>query len=151
MNITVLEPRAAAERFQEDGALQYVDVRTVAEFAQGRPLLRTVNVPFVFHHPLTMAAIDNRSFVEIVSHLFPPATPLVLGAGGDADDHRALRAAELLAGAGYADLAVMMPGFEAWRAALLPTTRDNRDGVSYVSLLTRFRRKDKRAGKSGGH
>ena len=151
MSIALLDPRAAAARFESDAALQYVDVRTVAEFAQGRPLLRAVNIPYVFHHPLTMAPVDNGSFVEIVAHLFPVTTPLVLGAGGAADDERALRAAERLAGEGYADLAVMALGFEGWRAALLPTTRDNRDGVSYVSLLTRFRRKDKRGAKAGGH
>jgi rhodanese-related sulfurtransferase len=147
----VLEPQAVAARFATEAAAQYVDVRTVAEFAQGRPLLRAVNVPFVFHHPLTMAPIDNASFVEIVAYLFPPSTPLVLGAGGAEDDQRVLRAAERLAAEGYPDVAVLARGFEGWRSALLPTTRDNRDGVSYVSLLTRFRRKDKRAGKAGGH
>lgn len=151
MSIALLDPKATAARFAEDAALHYLDVRSVAEFAQGHPLLRTVNIPFVFHHPLTMAQIDNGSFVEIVRHILPVTTPLVLGAGGAADDDRATRAAERLAGEGYADLAVMAQGFEGWRAALLPTTRDNREGISYVSLLTRFRRKDKRGSKAGGH
>jgi hypothetical protein len=131
--------------------VRYVDVRTVGEFAQGRPLLPAVNIPLVFHHPVTTEAVPNGAFVDLVSHLFAPASRLVLGAAGDeAADARAESAAAALAASGFELLAVMPAGFNGWRAALLPTTRDNRDGVSYVSLLTRFRRKDKRAGKGGG-
>lgn len=142
-----LSPEAVRDWMTQDDAVQYIDVRTVAEFAQGRPLLRAVNLPYVFHTPTAGAEVPNGSFVDIVAWLYPPSTPLVLGGGADS---RAERAAAALEARGYAALAVMPAGFEGWRAALLPTTRDNRDGVSYVSLLTRFRRKDKRsAGKTG--
>lgn len=143
-----ISPADTAQRLRDDTAVQYIDVRTVAEFAQGRPLMRAVNLPFVFHAPDHGAEVPNAIFVDIVNHLFAPEVPLVLG--GDADD-RAERAAAALLAAGRADVAVMTGGFEAWRAALLPTTRDNRNGISYVSLLTQFRRKDKRPGKGGAH
>jgi rhodanese-related sulfurtransferase len=144
-----ITPADTAQRLREDSAVQYIDVRTVAEFAQGRPLLRAVNLPVVFHTPHDGAEVPNASFVDIVNHLFAPDVPLVIG--GDADD-RAERAAAALLAAGRTGVAVMTGGFAAWREALLPTTRDNRDGISYVSLLTQFRRKDKRGGsKSGAH
>ena len=152
MNIENLKPSEVAALGKLDTAMQYIDVRTVGEFSQGRPLMRAVNIPFVFHHPVTTSVIPNAAFADVVAHLFEPATRIVLGAAGEEpEDDRALRAAEALAARGFVQLAVMSPGFNGWRAALLPTTRDNRDGVSYVSLLTRFRRKDKRAGKGGGH
>jgi len=150
-DIEIMQPAEVAALVKDDSAVRYVDVRTVGEFAQGRPLLPAVNIPFVFHHPLTTDPIPNGAFADLVSHLFTPATRLVLGAAGDgAADPRAEAAAAALAACGFERLAVMPAGFSGWRAALLPTTRDNRDGVSYVSLLTRYRRKDKRAGKGGG-
>jgi len=151
MSIVTMQPAEVAALVKEDAAVRYVDVRTVGEFAQGRPLLPAVNIPLVFHHPVTTEAVPNGAFVDLVSHLFAPASRLVLGdAGDEAADPRAESAAAALAASGFELLAVMPAGFNGWRAALLPTTRDNRDGVSYVSLLTRFRRKDKRAGKGGG-
>jgi rhodanese-related sulfurtransferase len=151
VHVEIMQPAEVAALVKDDPAVRYVDVRTVGEFAQGRPLLPAVNIPFVFHHPLTTAPITNGVFVDLVSHLFAPAARLVLGAADDgAVDPRAEAAAAALVAGGFDRLVVMPAGFNGWRAALLPTTRDNRDGVSYVSLLTRFRRKDKRAGKGGG-
>jgi rhodanese-related sulfurtransferase len=143
-----ISPADTAQRLRDDAAVQYIDVRTVAEFAQGRPLLRAVNLPVVFHTPDQGTEVPNACFVDIVNHLFAPEVPLVLG--GDADD-RAERAAAALLAAGRTGVCVMTGGFAAWRTALLPTTRDNRNGISYVSLLTQFRRKDKRPGKGGAH
>ena len=146
---TLLAPAEVAALLRENSAAQYIDVRTVAEFAQGRPLLRAVNLPYVFHAPKNGAEVPNAVFTDIVGHLFEASVPIVLG--GDADD-RASRAAAALQAAGRAGVSVMEGGLPAWRTALLPTTRDNRDGVSYVSLLTQFRRKDKRgSSKAGGH
>ena len=54
----------------------------------------------------------------------------------------ARRKPALLEAAGISSV-VVAGGMEAWRAALLPTTRDNRDGVSYVSLLLKVRRPGK--------
>lgn len=136
--MNTLAATAVQRLFDTAPAARYIDVRTVAEFAQGRPLLRAVNLPFVFHAPQRTAEIANDSFVELVAFLYPTDTPLVLG--GDADT-RAARAATLLDAAGFAAVALLDGGLPAWRAALLPTTRDNRDGVSYVSLLTRYRRR----------
>jgi hypothetical protein len=38
----------------------------------------------------------------------------------------------------------MQEGLPGWRAAKQPTTTDNRDGISYVSLLTPVKRKGKK-------
>lgn len=146
---TVLSPQDTAALLRSDNAAHYVDVRTVGEFAQGRPLGRAVNIPFEFKHPVTQAAVPNASFVEVVRELFSPETPLVLGAEPDG---RAEAAADALARSGFQRVSVMPDGLSGWRMALLPTTRDNRDGVSYVSLLMRFRRKGKKSSsKAAGH
>ena len=147
--MSVLSPGDVERLLRADAAAQYIDVRTVAEFAQGRPLLRAINVPYVFHTPHNGAEVPNGSFTDIVSHLHARDARLVVG--GDTDD-RAERARAALVAAGFSAVALMSGGLGAWRDAQLPTTRDNRDGVSYVSLLTRFRRKDKRRGdKAAAH
>ena len=63
----------------------------------------------------------------------------------------AAAAAAALVAAGCSGVAVVEGGLAAWRTALLPTTRENREGSSYVSLLTGYRRKDKPAKAAHGH
>lgn len=127
--------------FAAEPMAHYIDVRTVAEFAAGRPLLRAVNLPFVFRAPLDGAEAANAGFCDLAGFLYTAATPLVIGG---ASDDRAGRAAAALRAAGFQAVSVMAGGIDGWRAACLPTTRDNRAGVSYVSVLTRFRRGDRR-------
>lgn len=134
-------PRAVQALLAADDAARYIDVRSVAEFAAGRPLLPAVNLPFAFRAPQRNAEVTNVSFVELASFLFTAETRLVIG--GDADD-RAERACAALRAAGFVAVSLLPGGIAAWRAALLPTTRDNREGVSYVSLLTRYRRRHAR-------
>ncbi len=149
MRPETIDSREAHERLRADGAATYVDVRTVAEFAHGRPMGQAVNVPVHFIHPMTGERIPNRDFVAIVGALFAPTARLLVGA---AADERAAAAADLLASAGFSALAVVAGGYSGWQRALLPTTRDNRDGVSYVSLLTRVRRANAvQAGPTSGH
>ncbi len=143
MSAAPLAAGAAAALIGDDGEAVYVDVRTVAEFVQGHPRGRVINLPLVFHHPRSGEEHPNEAFALVARHALPPTTPLVVGA---ADDDRATRAAAALAAAGFADVRVLAGGHAAWRAAGLPVTGDNRDGVSYVSLLTPARRA---AGKRG--
>ncbi|MBI2803158.1 MAG: rhodanese-like domain-containing protein [Gammaproteobacteria bacterium] len=125
----------------------YLDVRTVAEFAKGRPKGNAVNVPWSFTHPTTREILLNASFRLVIEALYPKDAELIVGSQtgsrGDA-------AAATLVTAGYLNVAVLKGGFEAWRAAGLMTTTDNRPGISYVSLLTRVKRPPNKKA-SGGH
>ena len=137
MAFNSIDAKAAAASIGEDGKAIYIDVRTVAEFCAGRPKGRALNIPFVFYHPKTEAEHDNDAFELVVTHHVEKTQTLVIG--GDAGP-RAARAANALAAMGFSDLAVMEGGIDSWRDAELPVTGDNREGVSYVSLLTPARR-----------
>lgn len=138
---SVISAVDAAGAIGDDGAATYVDVRTVAEFVQGRPRGRAINVPLVFHHPTTGAEHDNDAFALVVEHtLGDRGQAIVVGAD---NSERGARAAERLTELGYGDVRLLEGGIEAWREAGLPVTGDNRDGVSYVSLLTPARRAKK--------
>ena len=145
----VISPREAHARLNAEPDLTYVDVRAVGEFVQGRPLGKVINIPVAFLHPTTGAQVPNPDFALIVKTLLPDAGAVLLGG---AADERAATAAALLEAAGMGGVAVVEGGMEAWRAALLPTTRDNREGVSYVSLLLKVRRAGKAEKKAhAGH
>lgn len=135
---TAIAPAEVANRIAESGDATYVDVRTVAEFVSGRPRGRAVNVPIVFHHPTTGADHDNEAFMLVIDHALEADTPIIVGDDGDGD--RAVKAAAALVAAGREQVLLMTGGLAAWQASGLPVTGDNRDGVSYVSLLTPARR-----------
>lgn len=137
MSILSLNPAVAAARIGEDGTATYVDVRTVAEFAGGHPRGRVINVPVVFHHPTTGEDHPNPSFELVIAHALAPDADIVVGAD---DGPRAAQAAERIAAAGYEHVSVMPEGLPGWKSLGLPVTGDNRDGVSYVSLLTPAKR-----------
>jgi rhodanese-related sulfurtransferase len=137
MPIKSIDAKETAGKIGPGGGATYVDVRTVAEFTAGRPKGRAINVPVEFHHPKTGATHANDAFTLVVRHTLDRAAPLIVGA--DAGD-RAARAADILAGAGFTEIEILPGGLTGWRKAELPVTGDNRDGVSYVSLLTPARR-----------
>jgi len=124
----------------------YIDVRTVSEFASGHPRCKIVNIPIVFHHPTTKETHPNPSFMEVVQSLYEKDTLLILGCEKGA---RARQAADQLLQAGYTDVRVMTEGLSGWREQKLPTTKDNRDGISYVSLLMPVKRKGKKKAAHG--
>ena len=140
MDFEVVEPRDVAERIGQAGVATYVDVRTVAEFAKGRPKGRAINVPIVFHHPTTGADHVNESFQLVMDHACALDGALIVG--GD-DGERAWQAAREIRAAGFETVSVMPAGLAGWRDCGLPVTGDNRDGVSYVSLLTPAKRAKK--------
>ncbi|NQV20860.1 MAG: rhodanese-like domain-containing protein [Rhodospirillales bacterium] len=140
MTYTSIGAPDTAAKIGPDGKATYIDVRTVAEFAAGRPKGRAINVPIEFTHPTTKEIHANTAFELVMQHTLDPATPLIVGAD---DGPRAAQAAEALAVAGFTDIAVLADGLPGWQTAGLPVTKDNRDGVSYVSLLTPARRAKK--------
>jgi rhodanese-related sulfurtransferase len=132
-----IDAKDAAAKIGPDGIATYVDVRTVAEFTEGRPKGRAINVPIEFYHPKTKETHANEAFTLVTQRALDANAPVIVGA--DAGP-RATQAAEQLAGAGFTEIEVLVQGLPGWQEAGLPVTGDNRDGVSYVSLLTPARR-----------
>ncbi len=144
MNVTSLTPAQAFERLETDTATTYVDVRTVAEFVTDHPkghAGKIINVPIVFFHPTTQAVFQNESFELVMAEVCPKEAPLIVGCE---KGPRAQQAVERLTAAGYENVSIMEAGHAGWKAANLPVTADNRDGTSYVSLLTPAKRKKKK-------
>ncbi len=145
MSSTTLTPHEAFERMKNDAATTYVDVRTVAEFATGHPKGKVINVPIVFFYPTTKAVFQNESFDLVMAEVCPKQTPLIVGCE---QGPRAKQAVERLVATGYENVHLMEAGHAGWKAAALPVTADNRDGISYVSLLTPAKRKQKKKKKA---
>ena len=141
MSPKVLTPQETQALLTANPAVVYIDVRTVAEFATGHPRGKVVNIPLVFHHPTTKETFPNESFRLVVEDLYSKDTPLIVGCD---TEERARQAAQRLLEAGYTDITLMQEGFSGWRKAGLRATTDNRDGISYVSLLMKVKRKGKK-------
>ncbi|HJQ85158.1 MAG TPA: rhodanese-like domain-containing protein [Candidatus Binatia bacterium] len=133
MNIPQVTPNEAHETLQRNPGAVYLDVRTEEEFEAGHPV-GARNVPVVRFDPATRQPRPNPDFVAIVGRSLPPTTKLVIGcqSGG-----RSQHACELLAQAGWTDVANVRGGFggardqsgrtvAGWRDAGLPvaTGRD---------------------------
>ena len=145
MSVETLTPEQANESLNTNSAVTYVDVRTVAEFVKGHPKGKIINVPIVFFHPTTNEIFQNESFDLVMEEVCPKQTPLIVGCE---KGPRAKQAVERLTAAGYENVYFMEAGHAGWKAAALPVTADNRDGISYVSLLTPAKRKQKKKKKA---
>ena len=141
MELKQLTPQETQSILTENPMAVYVDVRTVAEFADGHPRGKVVNIPILFYHPTTKAVFPNESFLLVMEHYYPKETTLIIGCD---TGERAQQAAERLLTSGYQDVAVLEGGYTQWREQQLPKSLDNRDGISYVSLLTKIKRKGKK-------
>ena len=121
----------------------YLDVRTPEEFAEGHPP-GAINIPAFFKGLLGMK--PNAEFLPVVEGILPRDKPILCGcaAGG-----RSQKAAEILAGAGYRDLANVRGGFSGargpaggvaepgWVDSGLPVSTDTPDSVSWEGLRQR--------------
>jgi rhodanese-related sulfurtransferase len=141
MDPVIASPIEVSESIGEKPDSTYVDVRTVAEFVGGHPRGNVVNVPIVFFRPKSGEALVNDSFLLVIDDLFEKDTAIITGCD---DGERSSQAAGRLIDAGYTNVSVLLSGFTGWRQHGLPTSRDNRDGVSYVSVLTKAKRKKDR-------
>lgn len=140
MTTTITNPMETYAEFEKEAAVHYLDVRTVAEFASGHPRGPVINVPIEFHHPHSDEKFPNESFVLVVEDNYAKDAHLIVG---DTDGERAQQAADKLLEAGYQSVSVMLGGLKQWQQCALPVTGDNRDGVSYASLLTAAKRRKK--------
>ena len=95
-----------AHQDQGSGA-RYLDVRSVPEFEQGHPE-GAFNVPLMHADPETRQMRPNPDFLSVVRANFPVDARLVIGCqmGG-----RSAKAAEILATAGYHDVANVLGGY----------------------------------------
>jgi len=130
---------------QEQGAgAKYLDVRSIPEFEQGHPE-GAFNVPLMHADPETRQMRPNPEFLDVVRANFPPDAQLVIGCqmGG-----RSAKAAEILATAGYRDVANVLGGYGGapqfghvgWVQAGLPVATAPGADRDYTSLR----------GKTGG-
>ena len=146
MTLKTLTPQETHDVLSANPSAVYIDVRTVAEFAAGHPKGKIVNIPILFRHPTTNDTYPNTSFLEVVQSLYATDAPLIVGCE---KGPRARQAAEQLQQAGYTNICIMEEGHAGWREQKLPSTTDNRDGVSYVSLLIPVKRKGRK--KAAAH
>lgn len=137
-NIKRVSPAEAKRLVDEEGYL-YLDVRSEPEFSAGHPT-GAHNVPLMNAGPRGMA--PNPEFMAVVEALYPKDAKLVLGcrSGG-----RSLRAAEMMAAAGYTSVLDQRAGYEGardafgqmteqgWAPAGLPTETTT-PGASYAEL-----------------
>ena len=142
MEIPQLTPTEAHDVLQREPSAVYLDVRTEEEFEAGHPA-GARNVPVVFFDPGTHRPTPNPDFVATVTRSIPSTTKLLIGcqAGG-----RSQHACELLAQAGFTDVANVRGGFggardqtgrvvaPGWRDAGLPVETGQPAGRSYADL-----------------
>ena len=137
-----MSPEALIDAFASSAPPLLLDVRTVGEFARGRPAGPAANIPWLFLHPPSSATpgavVPNTSFLEVIRGLYASDQALVVAC--EDGTSRSQPAVDALRDAGYTQLAVLDGGYAAWRERKLRSSTDNRPGVSYVSLLMRVKR-----------
>ena|SRR5215471_831842 len=137
--MTVRHITVQQARDQQKSGATYLDVRSIPEFEQGHPE-GAFNVPLMHADPVTRQMRPNAEFVDVVRANFPAETVLVIGCqmGG-----RSQRAAEILASAGYQDVANVLGGYggapqmghTGWVQAGLPVERQADGTRQYDALL----------------
>lgn len=143
MSFRRVSPEEARELIEKEGYL-YIDVRSSQEFAAGHPE-GAYNVPLLEMGPAGMT--PNPDFLQVMEKQFPKASKLVVGckAGG-----RSMRAASMLAAAGYASLVDQRAGFEGapsatggwepgWRPRGLPVSQTAEPGRDYAGILSKLK------------
>lgn len=138
--IKPVTPEQAAQLISEGHV--YVDVRSEPEFEQGH-VPGALNVPLMHLGPGGMT--PNHEFLGVMESSFGKGEKLVIGcrSGG-----RSRRAAELLAQAGFVDLADLTTGWEGsrdpfgrltpgWSKLGMPTEAGKPAGQSYADVKGR--------------
>ena len=136
--MTIRQVTVQQARNEQSAGATYLDVRSIPEFQAGHPE-GAFNVPLLHADPVTRHMQPNREFLDVVRANFPPETKLVIGCqmGG-----RSQNAAEILAGAGYGDVANVLGGYggapqmghTGWVQAGLPVERKADAAREYDAL-----------------
>lgn len=117
----------------------YLDVRSEVEFDQGHPPT-AVNIPL--QHVEGDRLVENVDFLRVVTQVFSKEHALVVGCHSGSRSHRA---AQLLANAGFVQLAELAVGFDGkrdafgrlsagWRRKGLPVETDAQPHQRYAML-----------------
>jgi len=125
-----------AQRLLEEG-YAYVDVRTEAEFEAG-------HVPGAYNVPISRKSVQNPDFLAVMTAHFDKDRALLIGCQTGV---RSLRAAALLADAGYTNVRELRTGFggsrdafgrpePGWRSKGFPVETGSPTGRRYVDLAT---------------
>jgi len=142
--ITRVSPAEAKKLVDEEG-YTYVDVRSEPEYAAGHPV-GAHNVPLMHAGPRGMT--PNTDFLDVMQALYAKDAKLVVGCRSG---QRSMRAAEMLAGAGYTQLIDQRAGYEGtrnsfgaiaepgWAPGGLPTETST-PGASYAELQEKWRK-----------
>ena len=144
MDINQTTPQAAHASLTADPEAVYLDVRTEEEFSAGHPA-GAINVPIAFPNP-SAGMVFNPDFLELTQFLLSRDKRIFCGcqSGG-----RSQAAAEILAEAGYTDVANVSGGFggardasgqilvPGWIDAGLPISTDVDEACSYAGLKQR--------------
>jgi rhodanese-related sulfurtransferase len=129
----------------QDPNIVYLDVRTVPEFEAGHPPA-ALNIPVVIPNPTLHRMVPNPDFLSTVEATLPKDVRIIVGcmSGG-----RSQFAAEVLAEAGYRDVANLQGGFggardpigrllvPGWQDHGLPEEAGDGGERSYANLLKR--------------
>lgn len=105
--ITRISPQEASAKMAE--GYVYVDVRSEAEFEEGRPQ-GSVNVPIA--HQVGGGMAPNGDFVAVMKACFALDAKIILGCRSG---HRSMRAAEALIREGYTQLLEQRAGWDGAR------------------------------------
>jgi rhodanese-related sulfurtransferase len=145
METKQVSTKEAHEALTNETTAVYLDVRTEKEFEQGHPL-GALNVPVLFFDPAGGPARPNERFLDVVRrHIEPSRTVFV----GCQSGMRSQRAAEMLSGAGYRNVANVSGGFgglrdrsgkvlaEGWRDTGLPIENGQTAGRCYRDLASK--------------
>jgi rhodanese-related sulfurtransferase len=131
-NISVDE----AHQAQQSGSV-YLDVRSVPEFDQAHPA-GAYNVPLLHLDERTGQMRPNAEFVDVMKANFAPDVPLLVACQAGV---RSVQACELLAAAGFTNLANVRGGFggsrfgePGWLHAELPVETSATSGRDYATL-----------------
>lgn len=139
MSVKRVSPQEANDLLQK-GAYLYLDVRSIPEFEQGHPV-GAFNVPLM--HFTGGRMVPNPEFLETLSKAFPTDAKIVVGCKTGS---RSLRAAEMMASAGFSGVIDMRGGFHGeydrsgecmmrgWADSKLPVATTAETGKSYAEL-----------------
>ena len=129
MPIKRITPEETKQLLDSDSGYVYIDVRTITEFDAGH-VPGAKNIPAFEAGPQGMQ--PNPRFVEVVERNFARDAHCILGCqkGG-----RSLRAAEMLAAAGFTRVVDMLGGFgDGWLPRGYPVSRESADADRYETL-----------------
>jgi arsenate reductase len=120
----------AAHAAQLEGAT-YIDVRSSAEFAAGRPA-GAINVPLLDTDEDTGQLMPNPDFVRVMRTNFPADAHLLVGcqSGG-----RSGRAAQILDAFGFTNVTNVPEGYAGWKPSGLPIDTATPPKRAYEDLL----------------